>query len=56
MRTTAKLSMLCPPVIIGLTTGVVCVVSTEILAVLVAWIVISAPIAVLVGHCVLSEE
>ena len=56
METRDRFTLLGPPIIVGLTTGLVHIASTEVLGFLIAWMLLSAPIGVLIGHCALSEK
>jgi hypothetical protein len=45
-----------PPLIVAITVFLLYLLPSEVLAVLTAWTLLSFPIGVLIGHCVLSEE
>lgn len=45
-----------PPLIVGVTVGVVYVASNEILGLLAAWTLLSIPIGALVGHCLSKRK
>ena len=45
-----------PPMIVAITVYLLHFLPNEVLTFLTAWTLVSFPIGVLIGHCVLSEE
>lgn len=51
-----SVSLIGPPVIVAACVFLLHFLPNEVLVLLTAWILISFPIGVLIGHCALSEE
>ncbi len=49
-------SFLAPPLLVGLTLGFITIVPIEVIGGLLAWLLVSLPIGVLIGHCALSDR
>ena len=56
MEPRALASLVGPPVLIAIAALMVFALPTEVLMILLAWSVMSFPIGMLIGHCVLSEN
>ena len=52
----AVMTLAGPPLLIGLAMSLVYAMPTETLAFLVAWVLLSVPLGMLLGHCALGED